>query len=62
MMRQRGDGLSHRGQSFTLHQRRVIKGVFDCQGGLMSDRSDQPKMVIIESFVITFGTNSPGAV
>ena len=48
VMRQGGDRLSHRRQSFTLDQCGVVERILDRQGCLVADGGDQPQVVVGE--------------
>ena len=47
-MRQRGDRLAHRRQPLGLDHRRVVRGVFDGEGGLVADRDHQLEVIVGE--------------
>jgi hypothetical protein len=52
VMGKRGNRLPHDRKPFALHHGGVVERVFDREGGLMSDRSHQSQMLVVESFTI----------
>src|SRR5262249_16084096 len=55
VVRQRGNGLADRSQSFRLHQGLVITGLLDGEGSLVADGDGQRQVVLVE-FRVDFGS------